>query len=658
MCGIGGGISQYRLPWERVSPLLAHRGPEEEGIHEEPAGEFRLGLVHRRLRVLDLSPAGRQPMSRGSLTVVFNGEIYNFLELRRVLEEEGFEFRSSGDTEVILAAYARWGTASIPRLHGMFAFALWDGQRQELVLARDRVGKKPLFYCCAGNRFVFGSEIKAILAALDRTPEVDEQALDDYLTYLYIPYPKTIFRSIRQVEPGTWMRVKVGESGLTTETHKYWDPMETDGRGSMPLGGLRSHLQDLIAESVRCRLISDVPLGVLLSGGIDSSSITAMMARTSSEPVRSFSIGFPRHKTYDEIPFARQVAEQFGCTHTVLEAEPGCSKHLAKIVWHFDQPFGNPTAVLTYILSELTKRSVTVALAGDGGDELFGGYPRYIGAYLSRAPRALPGFLRSRLLPWLGQAIRDDTTGRHQFRRLREFLEDAGLPLIEMYLRWIGYFLKADKQALYTPEFAARVQEHDAGSFLRGLYAESDGLEPLNRLAYVDVKSFLCCNVLEYADRMSMAHALELRAPFTDHRLLEFALRVPFRLKFRYGESKWLLKQAMKPFLPPAVLNKRKLGFNPPVGAWINGELRDLPAALLNTKALEARGLFRPETVRLLLDSHRRGHRDYALHIWALMILEIWFRIYVDGRPPESVQEDIDEAVAAGVKGCAVGARA
>jgi asparagine synthase (glutamine-hydrolysing) len=585
-------------------------------------------------------------MTRGSNTVVFNGEIYNFLELRRVLEEDGFAFSSNCDTEAILMAYARWGADCIQRLHGSFAFALWDGEKKELLLARDRLGKKPLYFRYDGQSFAFGSEIKAILATLGGTPEIDYEALNDYLTYLYIPYPKTMFKGIRQLPPGSWMRIRVRESGLDMQTGKYWDPMEARSQ-PMSYRDRCSHLQDLVAESVRSRLVSDVPLGVLLSGGMDSSTITAMMARASTEPVRSFSIGFPQNKTYDEIPFARNVANRFGCSHEVLQAEAGCSGHLAKVIWHFDQPFGNPTAVLTYILSALTKKSVTVALAGDGGDELFGGYPRYLGAYMSNVPRAMPGFIRNRLFPWLGNAISDDSNGRHQFRRLREFLEDAGMPLIEMYLRWIGYFSPEEKAALYTGEMRDRVAGHDPGDFLRGLYAESEGLEPLNRLAYVDIKSFLCCNVLEYGDRMSMAHALELRAPFTDHRLAEFSLRLPFDLKFRFGESKWLLKQAMKPFLPPEVLNKRKLGFNPPVGAWLNGELRNLPQVLLSPARVGARGLFRPEAISSMLEDHASQRRDFSLKIWALMMLEIWFSMYIDGRSVESVQEEIDDAVAA-----------
>jgi asparagine synthase (glutamine-hydrolysing) len=585
-------------------------------------------------------------MVRGALVLVFNGEIYNYLELRRLFEEEGYRFESSGDTEVILAAYAKWGIGCLSRLLGMFAFALWDGNRHELLLARDRLGKKPLYYSQNSGFFAFGSEIKAVLAAIGHTPGLDYQALDEYLTYLYVPYPRTIFAGVLQVPPASWMRIHVLDGMTNIESGEYWNPLQAGPLQRGSIGDRKAQLQDLVAESVRCRLTADVPLGVLLSGGLDSSSIAAMVARCSTEPARSFSIGFPRDKNYDEIPYAKMVAEQFGCHHEVLEAEPSCSRFLAQVVWHFDQPFGNPTAILTYILSALTKKSVTVALTGDGGDELFGGYPRYIGAYMSRVPRALPGFIRQGLLPWIASSLSDDTSGRHQFRRLREFLADAGMPLIEMYLRWVGYFSAADKRELYTEDMARETEGLDAGHFLRGLYNDSEGLDPLNRLAYVDTKSFLCCNVLEYADRMSMAHALELRSPFTDHRLAEFCLRLPYNLKFRNGESKWLLRAAMTPFLPSAVLNKRKLGFNPPLGGWLNGELRELPGILLSKERIERRGLFRCDAVAKLFDGAGQKRRDYSLHLWALMILELWFSLYIDGRSVASVQEEIDRAVA------------
>lgn len=648
MCGIAGSVACGPARRRFVhGDCLAHRGPEDSGHFETQVGDCRVSLSHWRLRIVDLSEAGHQPLTRGPLTVVFNGEIYNFRDLRRSLEKDGYRFSSSCDTEVILQTFDRWGLESIPKLRGMFAFALWNDQSRELLLARDRLGKKPLFYSYDGRSFIFGSEIKAILTAMDRTPEIDHEALDDYLTYLYVPYPRTMFRGIWQLPPGAWLRVKAGENDLIMQSGSYWSPMAGKSMEHASADDQRDQLQELVGDAVRSRLISDVPLGVLLSGGMDSSTITAMMARASAEPVRSFSIGFAGNSAYDEVPFAKTVATYFGCEHKVLQAEPASSRHLAKIIWHFDQPFGNPTAVLAYVLSALTKKSVTVALAGDGGDELFGGYPRYIGAYVSNIPRALPAFLRSRLLPWIGSAIADNVDGHHQFRRLREFLEGCGRPLIEMYLGWIGYFSTMEKAELYSPSFAARIGEHDSGDFIRGLYAECEGLEPLNRLAYVDMKSFLCCNVLEYADRMSMAHALELRAPLTDHRLAEFSLRLPFNLKFRYGQSKWLLKEAMKPFLPSEVLSRRKLGFNPPVGAWLEGELHGLPEVLLSSRRVLQRGLFRPDAVARMLEAHYGGRRDYSLKIWALMMLEIWFRMYIDGASVEEAQNEIDSAIGA-----------
>jgi asparagine synthase (glutamine-hydrolysing) len=647
MCGFAGIVSQGHSAFDaaKISTLLSHRGPDDSGFWSTAAGDYQVAFIHRRLRIVDLSPAGRQPMIRGDLSIVFNGEIYNFRELRQELTRAGVTFVSSGDTEVILAVFARWGIEGIQRLDGMFALALWDSRSRELVLARDRLGKKPLFYHHTGKSILFGSEIKAILASLAQSPAIDREALDSYLTYLYVPYPKTIFSGVLQLPPATWMRIRVGSHGLRTESCEYWSPLVSRSTRKRSTADTVEELRTLLAASVKSRLIADVPLGVLLSGGMDSSTITAMMARSGFGRVRSFSIGFPGIKAYDEIPFASRLAARFDSEHKVLKAEASCARHLAKIVWHFDQPFGNPTAVLMYMLSKLTREHVTVALAGDGGDELFGGYPRYAGAYLSGIPRALPAFIRHKILPAIGGWISDDSNGRHQFRRLREFLEDGGLPLIEMYLRWVGYFSEREKEALYINGSGMRQNGDNTGEFLRSHYRAAEGLDPLDRLAYVDLKSFLCCNVLEYGDRMSMAHALELRAPFTDHKLVEFALQMPFSLKFRHGQQKWVLKRAMKPILPREVLRKRKLGLNPPLGAWLNSELQRLPNALLSEQALRKRGLFRPEAVKHLLETHASGRRDRSLHIWALVVLEIWFRMYVDGRTIESVQDEIDQII-------------
>lgn len=648
MCGIAGYYGNPLTPHvlHAVSNSIRHRGPEDEGFYKTVTGDGELSLVHRRLCIIDLSSGGHQPMlsGDGSAVIAFNGEIYNFLELRGRLEKEGFRFRSRSDTEVILHAYAKWGPECVTRLHGMFSFALWDACERQLLLARDRLGKKPLYYRDSGGSFAFGSEIKAILAFDGATPDIDYSALDDYLTYLYVPYPKTIFQGIRQLPPATRMLVRFRGGDVLTERTRYWDPMSWTavfpGRRA-----LKEQVEQLFSDAVESRLISDVPLGVLLSGGLDSSSIAAMVARKSKSAVRTFSIGFSQHASYDEIPYAKVVSDHFGTEHEVLQADPACWQHLTSLIYHFDQPFGNPTAVLTYILSKLTKDYVTVALAGDGGDELFGGYPRYTGAYLSGVIRCLPGFIRTGLLPRLGAAMSDDSEGRHQFRRVREFLEASGQPPIEMYLRWIGYFSAAERRALYTPETRAAIGHYDSGQFLRGLFNESEGLDPINRLAYVDIKSFLCCNVLEYADRMSMAHALELRAPLTDHRLVELSLRIPYNLKFRHGQSKWIFRQAMKPYLPVSVLNKKKVGFNPPLASWLNGELRHLPGLLLTTERIRQKGFFAPGKVQEMIGEHVSKRRDHSLHLWALMVFDLWFEMYIEGRTPEILQEQVGRAV-------------
>jgi asparagine synthase (glutamine-hydrolysing) len=646
MCGIAGFISRAdRRPFlASMSACLRHRGPEAEGFWEARAQEWRLGFVHRRLRILDVSERSDQPMTRGVDTIVFNGEIYNFRELRRDLEKAGHAFLTGGDTEVILAAYAQWGAACLQRLEGMFAFAIWDGNRRELLLARDRVGKKPLFLHQAGSLFAFGSEIKAVLPALDRTPDIDAHALDHYLTYLYVPYPQTLFQGIRQLDPATCMRVRLEGEAFRISSERYWNPIAASASMNCkrePENQLA--VGSLLSKAVSERMVSDAPLGVLLSGGLDSSSITSAMARVSNARVRSFSIGFRGDERYDETAFSRMVAERFGCEHQVLEADPCGVASLARVVWHFDQPFGNPTALLAYQLSALTKRYVTVALCGDGGDELFAGYPRYLGAYTSNFLRCLPSFVRKQL-PRLGERMADDTGGLHQFRRLREFLESAGQSPVEMYLDWIGYFSTREKLSLYSAEFAQQTEGHHSGEFLRGLYRESEGLEPLNRFAYVDIRSFLPCNVLEYADRMSMAHALELRAPFCDRRLIEFSLRVPFDQKFRYGQSKRLLRRAMQSSLPEAVLQRRKLGFNPPMGRWLRGELKNVADELVGSRGLAARGLFRPIELSRLLRQQRSGVRDVSLKIWALMVLEVWLRLYRDAASVNTVEEQLERA--------------
>jgi len=635
MCGIYGEISDRPVRVE-CGHAIRHRGPDDAGEQVFALQESKLfvSLVHRRLSIIDLSPAGHQPMTNedGTVWIVFNGEIYNFQELRQQLVDAGHQFRSKTDTETIIHGYEQWGEEVISRLHGMFALAIWDKRQRRLLLARDRIGKKPLFYYSDGNKFLFGSEIKSILASGEVPVRPDPEALHDYLTYLYFPAPRTAFEGICKLPPATLLMLQVGAHGKLTHDQKtFWDPVEVSG-AARPMSQKQAAEQtrELIDEAVRVRLVSDVPLGVFLSGGLDSGAITAFAAKNTADRVKTFTIGFQDSKFFDESAYARQVAEKFGTEHHVLHVDAQCAEHMATVIRHFDEPFGNPTAVLEYLLTKKMRESVTVALSGDGGDEAFGGYVRYAGASMAQTYRRLPSAFTRGFMVRLAQLLRDDTRGRHGNRRVREFLESAWMPQEEMYLRWIGYFSEDEKRSMYTPEFMLKVGRRDSGDFLRGLFRRGDSLDPLTRLGYVDMASFLSGNCLEYADRMSMANSLELRCPFADHRILEFGLSIPFAWKYQRRQTKWLLREAMKDTLPQTILRGKKIGFNPPIPQWISRELKPVIAELLSQRAIERRGIFQPAAVATLLQDHFAGKRDNALKIWSLLMLELWFQMYVD----------------------------
>ncbi|HZU32498.1 MAG TPA: asparagine synthase C-terminal domain-containing protein, partial [Candidatus Angelobacter sp.] len=390
------------------------------------------------------------------------------------------------------------------------------------------------------------------------------------------------------------------------------------------------------------RLISDVPLGLFLSGGLDSSAITAFASRNSAEQVKTFTIGFANSKFYDELPVANLVAQKFRTEHHILQADEACADYMTKVVRHFDEPFGNPTAILEYIITKLMRKHVTVAISGDGGDELFGGYVRYAGASLARHYRRLPQFVTKGLVSRLSSLMHDATDGRHGFRRVREFAQSAWQSEEDMYINWVGYFSEEEKWDLYAPDLAASIGGRDSGDFLRQFFRRGAHLDPLSRLGYVDSASFLCCNCLEYADRMSMANSLEVRAPFTDYRLLEFAMQVPDRMKVRNMNTKWITRQALRDTLPKEVLTKKKMGFNPPLPQWLNGELKPVIHRFLSPAAVERRGLFRPQAVQALIRDHEENRRDNGLKIWALLMIEVWQRMYFDKQSEESV---LDEAL-------------
>ncbi|HEX2329277.1 MAG TPA: asparagine synthase (glutamine-hydrolyzing), partial [Candidatus Angelobacter sp.] len=635
MCGIFGKIGGSPAD-EKCGLELKHRGPDDGGMKYFVLPELAVwvSLQHRRLSIIDLSSLGHQPMCNEdeSVWITFNGEIYNFQELRQELIAEGHTFRSGSDTEVIVHGYEQWGKDVMKRLRGMFSFAIWDKRHKRMLLATDHLGKKPLFYSFNDKQFVFGSEIKALLKA-GVSNEPDPVALHDYLTYLYFPYPSTAYKEIRKLGPSMAMEIIVLPNGeLTKKEWKYWDAANVVNQPLvMSEREMIDRARELMEEAVKIRMVSDVPLGLFLSGGLDSSAITALAARNSAEQVKTFTIGFSNSKFYDELPAANLVAQQYKTDHHILEANEACADYMTTVVRHFDEPFGNPTAILEYIITRLMREHVTVAISGDGGDELFGGYVRYAGAELARKYRRLPQFITRGLVARISGLLKDATDGRHGFRRVREFAESAWQAEEEMFISWVGYFSEAEKRELYSPDFAGQVANRDSGDFLREFFRRGERLDPVARLGYVDSASFLCGNCLEYADRMSMANSLEVRAPFTDYRLLEFALRVPGNMKVRNMNTKWITREAMRGILPQEVIDKKKMGFNPPLPQWINGELKPVIEKFLGRQALERRGIFRPEAVQQLIEDHRQSKRDNALKIWALLMIEVWQRMYLDG---------------------------
>jgi asparagine synthase (glutamine-hydrolysing) len=623
MCGITGivrpGAWPDRALLERMTATLVHRGPDAEGFHFGPD----IGLGFRRLAIIDLA-TGDQPVANETQTVwvVFNGEIYNYQELRQSLLDAGHEFRSRGDSEVLPHLYEERGADMVHDLRGMFAFAVWDSERRELLLARDRAGEKPLYFTPSipGGGFGFASEMKALLeAGVSRDPDFD--ALAEYLFQLYIPAPRSAFASISKLPPGHILRYR--ESGV--DIRRYWEPQffPVERTETEHVDGLRQHVLD----AVRSRLVADVPIGAFLSGGIDSSSVVAAMCRTHDQPVHTFTITFEGHGHYDESEAARATAGHFGTEHHELRAQLDGPNLLPQIVASFDEPFGNATAVLVNALSAATSEHVKVVLTGDGADELFFGYPRYRGLQLAdRYRRLTPQGLRN-VLALASRLIPESTKGWHAARRAREFLSTGGMTSADAYVEWIGYFNGGTLESLVAPELGARGAE--ATSFIRGLLGASPRLD-LNDVSRTELQSFLPFNVLEYADKMSMAHSLELRAPFVDHKLIDYVATMPPDLKLRKGQTKWALRRALKQDLPTDVFQRRKKGLNPPLGSWLADGAAPLVDECLNPTAVRQRGVLRPEAVSALIRDQRRGWRDRSLHIWALLVLELWFRQRVD----------------------------
>jgi asparagine synthase (glutamine-hydrolysing) len=630
MCGICGklDLSGLKVPQDLLKKMcdaFVYRGPDDEGyLLSGP-----LGMGHRRLSVIDLSPAGRQPMSNedGSIWLVYNGEIYEFEKLRRHLLSAGHTLKSRTDTETIIHLYEEEDVECLRHLNGMFAFALWDDRRKRLFLARDRVGIKPLVYYWDGSRFIFASEIKAILCDPEVGRELDPQALDLYLTLNYIPAPWTIFRNIRKLLPGHFLLFEKN----TLSTVKYWDIEEID-HGQAPFtedaAEQKKHLRTLLTDSVRRRLIADVPLGAFLSGGVDSSIIVALMSRNSTRPVKTFSIGYKDLPSFDETAYAREVAKHNQTDHhefklgykDILDVFP-------KVLENLDEPFADSSAVPTYIVARETRNHVTVALSGDGGDELFAGYRMYLGEYWSRYYAKVPGFLRQGLISPLILALPDarDKPSLDRIRRAKKFLRGMSLSFPARFCRWREIFPFALRGKLLKAQFP--------GNFYLGLVQDAvkrkkEALvrDPINLMLYLDVKGLLPGDMLTKVDRMSMVNSLEVRVPFLDYSLVEYAFSLNGRTKLSARGGKRILLDAFADLLPPFLRHRPKWGFEMPIGVWLRKELRFLIDEYLDETQIEKQGFFEYDIIKKLVNDHMNEREDTSWMIWNLIVFQQWYK--------------------------------
>lgn len=596
-----------------MADTIAHRGPDAEGFFT--AGS--VGLAHRRLSIIDLA-GGAQPMASGdqSVVVVFNGEIYNFPELKRQLEEKGYTFKTKSDTEVIVYLYQEVGVQCFEQLRGMFAIAIWDARKRQVVLARDRVGKKPLFYYYDGKRCAFGSEMKTILEVPGIRREIDLEAFSDYFSLLYVPAPKSIYKHIRKVQPGHY--AVISEQGFREVP--YWDLTfgHVEERSEQEWV---EQLLDLYRESVKIRLMSDVPLGAFLSGGVDSSSVVALMSEVMGEPVITSSIGF-KEKAFDELEYARLIARQFKTKHHEEVVEPDAAAILSRLVWHYDEPFADSSAIPTYYVSKMAREHVTVALSGDGGDEFFAGYRRYkLDARENAIRKLIPGPLRRGLFGPLASLYPKADWAPRIFRGKATF-ESLACSHIEGYFRSVSACRPEAKQMLLHPDVQRQLHGYETVDLFRMYYDKAGTTDPLSRIQYVDIKTYLPDDILAKVDRASMANSLEVRAPLLDHRLIELTARMPSSLKLKGAMGKYILKKSFEPLLPQEILYRPKMGFGVPIGGWLRKEMRPMAEAQLLEG--DSNGMLDKRGVARLWNEHQSGLRDRSTELWTLLMFRLW----------------------------------
>ncbi len=627
MCGIVGFVNAGRRAverevLERMNACIVHRGPDEDGFYVKDS----VALAMRRLSIIDLA-GGQQPIFSEDRTkaIVFNGEIYNFQTLRADLEKQGDKFYTHSDTEVIIHLYDRYGADCVQYLRGMFAFAIWDEKDDSLFIARDRVGKKPLLYSHQPNGdLIFGSEFQAVLAHPAILREVDFTAIDSYLSYLCVPAPLTAYKQIRKLEPAHWLRWKDGR----IETERYWMP-DFSKKIKISEEEAVEETTRILRESTELRMIAEVPLGAFLSGGVDSSLIVALMAQASAKPVKTFSIGF-EEQDFSELKYAKRVAEYVGAEYHEFIVKPDALEVIPKLVEHYGEPYADSSAIPTYYVARETRKHVTVALNGDGGDESFVGYERHVAMKFAEIYHRLPKVFRTRLIEPSLTAVPASINFRNRFARFQRFLRAASMPKTNRYYLWLSTFNDDEKRELFTKDFANQISDSKPIDFLGKYLSDSNGKGIIDKTLLTDLMNYLPNDLLVKVDIASMANSLEARSPLLDHKVIEFAASLPENIKQKGKDTKSLLKKVAARLVPKEVVYRQKMGFGVPLRYWLANDLQNFTREILLGEKAIRRRMFKPETVERLIDEQRRETHDNSWKIWTLLMLELWFERFID----------------------------
>lgn len=635
------GSTNWNQTLGRMTKVLVHRGPDSEGRYYLDRGNSIVGLGHRRLSIIDLSEKANQPMGNedDSVIVIFNGEIYNYRQLTEELVTGGHTFRSHSDTEVIVHLYEDLEEQCLNRLEGMFALVLWDKKRGRLLLARDRMGIKPLFYVFKEGDLYFASEIKALLLLDEVSRQVDFKALTYYFTYGYIPGKRTIFKDIKKLPPASYLSFENRHVVINPYWRVHYLPKQ-----NLPEHELMEGLLNIFGKAIKRHLVSDVPLGAFLSGGVDSSIIVALMNMVGEGEVNTFSLGYESGGG-DELTYAASVARNYSTNHREFKVNPDMTQILPKLIWHLDEPFFDNSIIPTYYISQLAREKTKVALSGDGGDEIFGGYEWTRRHQYNVAYGMVPGFIR-RPLAKLGSGTDPEDDYRADLKqKVRRFLGDLNADMESGFLRRTSVSYSFG-QRLFTQALKDELGDFDAGNYQRRLFSDARVWDAREKMLYVDTMSFLPDDCLFKVDRMSMAHGLEVRVPFLDRELVEFSAKIPFEYKIRGLTSKYILKRTFAPYLPRKILKQRKQGLTIPISAWLRGGLGDLATRVLLSNSLERRDLFERGRLKWMLEEHRNGRQELGHRIWSLVVFEIWARLYLDEKimsaPTISMEEMIE----------------